>query len=182
MPAVQAAPERRGDSVSKISCARDCNLFKSQLTPMSRETLREIGKFLLDALRLWRQPSLAKCAAAVVYVGLALLTPGLRDLLLAGLPLAINWILERCNLPPLPVAASAPWWFGLVLVVLGLLFLMWQYSQRKIRVKAIIDEGPAVTIQVEVPIGDPAAAAQLEKILEQALKTRADKAPPPSNP
>lgn len=144
---------------------------------MDRPSFGEVARFVLEALRLLRQPALVRCASLVVYAGLGLLTPGLRDLLLVGLPSAINWALERWDIPPLKTAESAPWWVGLVLVGAGLLFLVWHAGTRIIVVEIKKNNGNYTAV-VKVPenlADDPVITTKLLAILIEESK----KAPPP---
>ena len=141
----------------------------------------QIAKLILDALRIWRQPLAAKSAAFVVYVGLGLLTPGLRDLLLVGLPALINWIFERFGLSlRLPPLESAPWWTGLILVGAGLLFLYLQAREGPVVITVKVS-GDEVTITIKGP-AEIVDKPGLQQVCQQALTRRATQAPPPAPP
>lgn len=70
----------------------------------------------------------------------------------------------------MPPDASAPWWAGLILIVLGLAFLSF-HSRKRVRVIRIEEKDGRVTIFGEIVGSDvPDPARLLEKAMEKKLK------------
>jgi hypothetical protein len=138
-----------------------------QLAGMS---LQKAGKLLGSIVQWWRSSPYVKIGWLVIVGGLGIMVPGPRDLLLAVGVAAVNWVLACLQRPPLPPDATAPWWAGLILVVLGLLFLSFQ-SRSRIRIVRIEEKDGRVTIYGEI-VGSDVADPQrlLEKAMEQKLK------------
>jgi hypothetical protein len=104
------------------------------------------------------------------------MVPGFRDLALFVVIAGVNWVLAWLNRPPLPADTSAPWWAGLVLVVLGLLFLS-SHSRKHVRIRGIKEKDGRVTIEGEITSTDPADAQRLIDLMERRLKELADEEP-----
>lgn len=138
----------------------------------------QIAGLILDAFRIWRQPLPAKAGALVVYVGLGLLVPGIRDLLLVAIPLLINWALEKSGsawrFPPMD---AVPWWIGLILIGGGLLFLLLHVRQRIVIITVKITKD-GITIRAKGP-ADMVDNPALPRLFETVIKTRAPSATPP---
>jgi hypothetical protein len=118
-----------------------------------------------------------KAAWAVILAGLGIMVPGIRDLFLWVLIAAINWILELLKRPPLPPDVSAPWWAGLILVVLGLLLLVF-YDRRHVRIRGIVEKNGTVFIEGSVKSSDPADMERLLKLMKERLKDLTGEEPP----
>lgn len=97
-----------------------------------------------------------------------MMVPSIHDFLLAVALAAINWILELFHRPPLPTADYAPWWAGLILVIVGLLALF-LHGRKRVRITAIKDEGGSVTIQGQVESSDSADAEHLTRLMQDLL-------------
>ncbi len=97
-----------------------------------------------------------------------MLVPSLHDFLLAALLAIINWVLEFFHRPPLPKADYAPWWAGLILVIIGLLCLSWQ-ARKRVWIRAIRDESGSVKIEGQVESADPADAERLTRLMQDLL-------------
>jgi protein-S-isoprenylcysteine O-methyltransferase Ste14 len=140
------------------------------------DTLIKIARCVFQALLFRRQPALVKVGSVVVYVGLGLLTPGFRDILLVALPLVINRIFDLFGIQHM-TTDSAPWWTGLVLVGAGLLVLLWHARHRSLVIR--VEETPTgFTVKVTGPeevLNNP----NFIKLLEHALREKAAQAPPP---
>jgi hypothetical protein len=104
----------------------------------------------------------------VIVFGLAMLVPSLHDLLLAALLSIINWVLEFFHRPPLPKADYAPWWTGLILVLVGLLFL-WLQARKRVWIRAIKNEDGGFKIEGLVESSDPADAERLTRMMQHLL-------------
>jgi hypothetical protein len=136
-----------------------------------------LAKLLSTITQWWRSPPLVKAAWAVILAGLGIMIPGIRDLALIVAVAAINWALQWLKRPPLPADTSAPWWAGLVLVVLGLLFLK-SHARRYVRILRIEEKDGKVTIEGEIETSDPAEAQRLMDLMERRLKELTDEEPP----
>jgi hypothetical protein len=136
-----------------------------------------LAKLLSAILQWWRSPPLVKAAWVVILAGVGIIVPGVRDLALLVAIAAINWVLEWLKRPPLPANTSAPWWAGLVLVILGLLFLN-SHGRRRVRILRIEEKDGTVTIEGEITFSDAADAQRLIDLMERRLKEIADKGPP----
>lgn len=113
----------------------------------------------------------------MILAGLGIMIPGIRDLALVVAVAAINWALEWLKRPPLPADSSAPWWAGLVLVVLGLLFLK-SHARKYVRILRIEEQDGKVTIEGEIETSDPAEAQRLIDLMERRLQELSDEEPP----
>ena len=109
-----------------------------------------------------------KAAWTVILAGLAMMIPSVHDFLLAAALAAINWILEFFHRPSLPKADYAPWWAGLILVIIGLLSLL-LHGHKRVRITAIKDEDGSVKIQGQVESSDPTDAERLTRLMQDFL-------------
>ena len=97
-----------------------------------------------------------------------MMVPSLHDLLLAVLLAIINWILEFFHRAPLPATDYAPWWAGLILVIIGLLCISFQ-ARKRVWITAIRDESGTVVIKGQVESSDPADAERVTKLMQDFL-------------
>ncbi len=116
-------------------------------------------KFVAKALLFFRQPMLVKASVLVIYAGLGVIVPGFRDILLVALPLLINKLFDLVGVTHLPPMESTPWWAGLILVCIGLLFLLLQ-GQTEVEVTGIVKTNGTYVIQGRVKTADPDRAIQ----------------------
>ena len=155
-------------------------MLQSRIAMADSPAFKQVSKLILDALRIWRQPLGAKAGAFVVYTGLGLLLPGFRDLLLVGLPVIINWVLEKWKLSlRVPPLESVPWWAGLILVGAGLSFLYFHARQKRVVIKVTVTK-TEVIIEMTGPaevVDNPGLQQLFQKALEKAAQ-----APPPGSP
>lgn len=133
-------------------------------------SLQKVGKLLGSIVQWWRSSPYVKIGWLVILGGLGIMVPGPRDLLLAIGRAAVNWFLALAHQPSLPPDASAPWWAGLILIVLGLLFLS-LHSRKRVRVLRIEEKDGRVTIFGEIVGSDlPDPQGLLEKAMEKKIK------------
>ena len=72
----------------------------------------------------------------------------------------INKLFDLVGIPHLPPIESTPWWAGLVLVCVGLLFLLLQ-GRMEVEVTGIVKTNGTYVIQGKVKAADPDKAIEL---------------------